>query len=86
MANNGPGILHHPSTMPFKIFLKGMDITEHVKNINISYSPDEIAHIKLELYNMPIFTSDEDQNIFVGDIPDEEFLNEMIKIKLRRST
>ena len=70
----------------FKIFLKGMEITEYVRNVNISYARDELACIKLELHDMHIFTTTDDENIFIGDMPNEEFLQEMIKIKLRRTT
>ena len=65
-----------------RIFIGGFEVTSLVKNVRVDLPRDDLGTVLLELVAIP--TSFEDDCIFIGELPKDEFMAEMVRIKLRR--
>jgi len=63
-----------------KIFVGGFEITQFVNRWSINAEPDEIVRLNLELYVYGL----EENVIHCGDMPTDEFMAEMVRLKLKR--
>ena len=70
-----------PAFIP-RVFVGGFEITRFIKNIDINLAHKDIATVHLSITAHPIrFNND---CIFIGEYPDDEFMAEMVRIKLKR--
>ncbi len=65
-----------------RIFIGGFEVTNLVRNVKVDLPRDELGTVHLEIVAVPIRF--EDDCIFIGEYPDDEFMAEMVRIKLMR--
>lgn len=65
-----------------RIFVGGFEITRFIKNIDLELAFEDIATVQLTITAHPIRFNDD--CIFIGEYPDDEFMAEMVRIKLKR--
>lgn len=80
-GNQEKGIATKSYTHP-RIFIGGFEITGLIRNVKIDLPRDDLGTVHLEIVALPI--SFEDDCIFIGELPKDEFMAEMVRIKLKR--
>ena len=65
-----------------RIFIGGFEVTSLVRNVRVDLPRDDLGTVHLEIRAVPI--NFDDDCIFIGELPKDEFMAEMVRIKLKR--
>uniref|UniRef100_A0A6M3JTS6 Uncharacterized protein n=1 Tax=viral metagenome TaxID=1070528 RepID=A0A6M3JTS6_9ZZZZ len=71
-----------PGPGGLKIFVGGFEITQFVEKVNVSTFINDLTRVELTLSAVN-FKFDNDR-IFIGEMATDDFLAEMVRLKLRR--
>lgn len=65
-----------------RIFIGGFEVTSIVRRVKVNLDQNDVTTVNLELTALPIHFDDD--CIFIGELPKDEFMAEMVRIKLKR--
>lgn len=65
-----------------RVFIGGFEITRFIRSVEVSISRDDVATVSLDVVAWPV--NFDDDCIFIGELPNDEFMAEMVRIKLMR--